>query len=112
GAQSLELIDTGYTDYMEEVECKKRPDYEIIIPAGEYTDTDMKEIQLIDNLAGAKALVTGERGYVEWEVEIPESGLYNIEVKYFPLEGKGGVIERGLIINDELPFDGARFLEF
>lgn len=111
-AQGLGIINIDYKEYLESIESIARPDYEIIIPAWDYVDTDMDNIQVIDNLAGIKALATSESGYVEWEVEIPESGLYNIEIKYFPLEGRGGDIERALVINGEMPFDGARFLEF
>ena len=41
-----------------------------------------------------------------------ESGLYNIEVAYFPAEGRGTAVERALEINGEPPFDGASYLVF
>ena len=41
-----------------------------------------------------------------------EEGLYNIALKYFPIEGKSSSIERELLINGELPFQGAATLTF
>ncbi len=111
-AQGWGIIDIDYKEYLESIESIARPDYEIIIPAWEYVDTDMENLQVLDDLAGIKALATDETGYVEWEIEIPESGFYNIEIKYFPLEGRGGDIERAILINDKIPFEGAKFLEF
>ena len=50
--------------------------------------------------------------YFEWKVSVPKSGLYNIYIEYFPLEGDGTVIQRSLMINGELPFREAGNLPF
>ncbi|NLJ84213.1 MAG: extracellular solute-binding protein, partial [Halanaerobiaceae bacterium] len=110
--QGMEIIDIDYIEYLNSIEDTARPGYEVIVPAWDYVDTDMESLRVIDDLAGIKALATGETGYVEWEVEIPQNGFYNIEIQYFPLEGRGGDIERALMINGRIPFDGAKFLEF
>ena len=55
---------------------------------------------------------TTEDGFAEFETDIFAEGLYNIELCYFPTEGKGGAIERRLYINGELPFNEAGFLRF
>ena len=49
-----------------------------------------------------KALYTGEGSSVTWEVEIPESGLYNVCLDYMTVESRGVAIERALYINGEL----------
>jgi len=51
-------------------------------------------------------------GYVEWTFNVPESGLYNLGLEYFPLEGKGASIQRDLKIDGEYPFMEARRISF
>ncbi|MFP4015564.1 MAG: extracellular solute-binding protein [Halanaerobiales bacterium] len=106
------VMEVGYDDYLEGFDQRVRPDREIMVPVFDYVDTNMEDIKIIENLDGQQALATGEKGYVEWEIDIPESGLYNIKLDYYPLEGKGGIIEREIQINGKLPFEGAKFLEF
>ncbi|MEJ6949734.1 extracellular solute-binding protein [Natronospora cellulosivora (SeqCode)] len=108
----LEVMDIEYNDYLESIEYQVRPEVELIIPAYNYIDSNMKNIEVIEELEGRKALGTDESGFVEWEINVPENGLYNIELEYYPLEGRGGIIEREIHINNELLFQEAQFLEF
>ncbi|MFP4661083.1 MAG: extracellular solute-binding protein [Halanaerobiales bacterium] len=108
----MHIMEVGYKDYIASIDNKVRPDIEINVPIFKYTETDMESITIREDLSGKKALTTDEDGYVEWEVNVPESGLYNIQLEYYPLEGKGGIIEREIQINGKLPFAGAKFLEF
>src|SRR5690606_30344700 len=62
-------------------------------------------------LAGGP-LLTGERGWVEWTVEVPEAGWYSIEIDYYPAPGRGTSIEREIQINGEVLFSGAELLVF
>jgi ABC-type glycerol-3-phosphate transport system substrate-binding protein len=57
-------------------------------------------------------LLTYETGKTTWEVEIPETGFYQIVIHYYPYPGKSSSIERALYINDVIPFDGAQNLTF
>ncbi|MCL1998669.1 MAG: extracellular solute-binding protein [Turicibacter sp.] len=52
-------------------------------------------------------LHTDEFSQVEFTVTLPQSGLYNIVVEYFPIEARGIDISRELRINGEVPFTGA-----
>jgi len=49
-------------------------------------------------------------GWVEYEVEVAQSGLYNIVIEYMPLETQMFSIERGIMIDGEYPFREARRL--
>lgn len=49
---------------------------------------------------------------VEWEVEVPESGLYEITVEYYPLEGKRSSIQRDIRINGVFQYVEARRIFF
>lgn len=86
----------------------ERPDATITIQLDDYTDKDM-QLEVLESFEGytGTVLVTGEEGFVEWEIYVPEEGLYNIFIEYFPIEGRGSAIEREIWINGELPFRGA-----
>lgn len=50
--------------------------------------------------------------WVEWSVDVPESGLYEIVVEYYPLPGTGVDISRELMINGKVPFKEAHNITF
>ncbi len=106
-------LEQNYSNYLAEFEDQPRPDQEIIIPPINYNDTDM-EIEVLNNFHGfpEKAVKTGERGYIEWKVNIDKPGLYNIAVKYFPIKGRSAEIKRGIEINGSYPFFSAKFISF
>ncbi len=51
-------------------------------------------------------------GWVEWMVEVPATGLYNLGIEYYPIPGKRASIQRDLQIDGEYPFIEARRLAF
>lgn len=61
---------------------------------------------------GEKTLDTADQGYVEWDVAVPQDGLYQIEMTYYPTKGKGASIVRRLTLDGVLPFDECRNLTF
>lgn len=107
-----DMID--YDEYLEQYQEQGalQPQWEILVQAEEFTSTDMP-IELLP-LAGADglAVATIEQGYIEWEVEVPEAGLYNIGLRYYPIKGRGTSIERAIEINGLRPFEGAGYLSF
>ncbi len=50
--------------------------------------------------------------WIEWEVDVPESGLYEIDFKYRQNSAKGSTVFRKLLIDGELPFAEAATLPF
>jgi ABC-type glycerol-3-phosphate transport system substrate-binding protein len=55
---------------------------------------------------------TGEDGYVDFSVDVLEEGFYNIEMKYYTVEGKGSAIVRSLYIDGQIPCTQAKSLTF
>jgi hypothetical protein len=53
-----------------------------------------------------------EEGYVTWEFTVTQGGLYNIEICYVNLPGRGASIERTILINGELPYRELSFVRF
>ncbi|KYG34341.1 extracellular solute-binding protein [Alkalihalobacillus trypoxylicola] len=103
-----------YTNYLEQHSDKKRPNDEIVIRAINYSEVTGMNVEILNGLEGNTndVLFTEEVGQVEWQFEVKQAGLYHINLQYFPIEGKSSSIERELLINDELPFQGASTLVF
>lgn len=96
-----------YSDYAARNESVKRGESSIVINAVDYNkEKTTAEVEVKDGL-----LYTPENGSVSWDVEIPSTAKYAIEIEYnFPAEGKSTAIERRLKIDDEYPFKGSRYL--
>lgn len=52
-----------------------------------------------------KLLYTPDTGSVTWEINVPEEGLYNLKLTYYPIAGTSSSIERRLNINGKDIFD-------
>lgn len=107
------LKENGYEAYIEKHVNKPRPAKEIIIEGGNYSaiQGDSTVLTSYEGMEG-NLVQSSETGYVEWEFNIEEEGLYNIELTYFPIEGRRSSIERELLINGETPFNEARIITF
>jgi len=60
---------------------------------------------------GVSALHIEDADMATWEVTVPETGMYSIEIDYYPVEGKATSIERSLYIDGKVPFSEARALK-
>ncbi|MCL1845938.1 MAG: extracellular solute-binding protein [Defluviitaleaceae bacterium] len=65
---------------------------------------------IITDYQGYRVLRTAEDSYVEFSINVPRAGLYNLRVEYFPTPARGIDIQRELRINGELPFAGAELI--
>ncbi|MCL2386378.1 MAG: extracellular solute-binding protein, partial [Defluviitaleaceae bacterium] len=66
--------------------------------------------EVIANFEGYRVLRTEEVSYVQFTINVPTAGLYNIEIEYFPVPARGIDISRELQINGEVPFRGAELI--
>lgn len=109
----VEVYDTEkYEDYLEAHGDAGRPDREITVQGGDFVRADDGFESISDYEGRNRVALTPAEGNVTWEVEVPEAGLYQIELEYYPVSGKNNTIQREIRINGELPFDGAQYLEF
>lgn len=106
--------ENGYDRYLQQYKDAERPDEEVVIQGSDFASVSEMNPEIIGELGGVTGdfVKTEESGSIEWELEVPESGLYHIAVRYFPIEGKSSAIERELLIDGELPFFSARNLTF
>ncbi|MDE6421324.1 MAG: ABC transporter substrate-binding protein, partial [Lachnospiraceae bacterium] len=58
------------------------------------------------------AVLTTENAYVEYKVDVPETGLYELSLEYYPVEGKNSEIQRSFFVDGELPYGELSLIEF
>ncbi|MBQ0001700.1 MAG: extracellular solute-binding protein [Clostridiales bacterium] len=94
-----------YTIYANANEGKSYPQKDIAVDVLGYSEgEEVKEVE--------EGLFTDSTSKVSWIVDVPEEGLYNILLDYYPVESRGVKVERALYINDELPFEDAANMTF
>lgn len=87
----------------------------IEVPASEYTNISggAQTETVKDAESGTEVLEwKNGSGAVEWEVDIPEDGLYNLEVLYKSVSESSASIFYGLEVDGKLPFSEAGSIEF
>ncbi|MBQ7774352.1 MAG: extracellular solute-binding protein [Lachnospiraceae bacterium] len=100
-----------YSRYLSAHEGAVCPDADVAVDLFNYTEGT--DVEVYENYEGAdKALYTGVDSVVTWEVDIPESGFYNVYLEYMTVESRGVAVERSFYINGELPFDDANNIAF
>ncbi len=60
---------------------------------------------------GGASIVTTEEALVEYEVNIEESGYYDLSLIYYPIEGKSSSIQRAFFIDGKLPYGEMALVE-
>lgn len=104
----------SYDAYIEKYSDRVRPDKTIRIEAENYASISNDHFEIVENYEGlsGKAVMTPDTGSISWKIELPQAGLYNLRIHYYPLEGKSSAIEREFLINGELPFKGSELIMF
>ena len=60
----------------------------------------------------APTVLTTNEGKLVYNITIPETAKYSITVEYYPVAGNGATIERILLIDNKIPFNEARYMNF
>lgn len=103
--------DNTYANYLQKYGDKPSAQEDLEIQLAEFINAE--GVTLESEYEGrSQVLYTDEESIVEWEVEVPESGLYQIRLDYFPVDSRSVDIERCLYINGEVPFLGADSMAF
>ncbi|GIN74884.1 ABC transporter substrate-binding protein [Bacillus sp. J14TS2] len=91
---------------------------QIDIKAKDFAEKSEEASFTIDSYAGKDEIVLWKEaaGWIEYEVDIENEGLYEIAMDYIPLSQESGGSRQSLIfsisINDSIPFKEARSIEF
>jgi ABC-type glycerol-3-phosphate transport system substrate-binding protein len=115
----------SYNDYRASHASEAVPDRTVIIGADAVvryeesgTAAEAAMIPATDPTVGAgehqsgSSILTSEDSLTEFEVSIPETGMYNMSLEYFPTAGKNSDIERAIFIDGELPFKEMSLVTF
>lgn len=103
--------DNTYSKYIEKHSDSIYPEGNIEINASSYVSGE--EVEVYPDFEGETDVVyTSDAAYIEWEVEVPQAGMYQMYMDYYPVKSRGVDIERKLLINNEIPFIGAEALSF
>ncbi|MCL2255146.1 MAG: ABC transporter substrate-binding protein, partial [Lachnospiraceae bacterium] len=100
----------SYKTYLEMHQGASYPDIEVVIPAGGFTRYEENGSAVTPDVfadfegASGASVLTSEDSLIEFGVDIPESGFYNLTVTYYSVAGKNSDIERSFFINGALPF--------
>lgn len=80
-------------------------------PAGYDETSTSYPLEIKNNIDGKQmVLQTPDIGTTSWKVTVPKSGLYAIDLLYYPTEAKSANIERTLRINGKVEFGELRNL--
>jgi len=70
------------------------------------------QLEIDRHSSGTDALYwNNDKGWVEYEVEVPEAGVYVLEIEYLPLKAGYSSIVRGVMVDGQYPFAEARHIE-
>lgn len=94
-----------YTDYLKNYE-------KLATPAGNVS-VDILSAEAGEGISVVpEGLRTDNNSTAVWHVDVPEEGLYQLQIKYMTVESRGVDMERILRINGQVPFSGADQLIF
>lgn len=104
----------GYRAYKEQFDETKRPDKSYTINAADYVRTEGMNTEAFEDYEGMEgiSILTGESGFIEYQVDIEEEGFYNLSLIYYPVAGKSASIQRGIFIDGSLPYKELSLVEF
>lgn len=111
GTYSIDPDVPGYQEYVETYP-QVYPDQEYRIAAVDYVRYEEAgesvTPEIYDNYenipGGGSAILTGEEALAEFEVDVRESGFYDISLVYYPIEGKSSEIQRAFFVDGKLPY--------
>ena len=110
-----------YRSYLSQYENAAHPTEPVAIAVTSYDKAASSGVSIEENYAEQtpsaanapeRALRTEDGSSVTWSFSVPEAGMYNIELDYIAVPSRNVNMERTLLINGELPFDGADKLVF
>lgn len=98
-----------YSDYFDEIENVPRPNKEAFL---EYSGCDSEAQVEVGSYEGKENVViwSNESGTIDFTVDVPEAGAYQMEVSYFPISD-GSTTEVSVLIDGVSPYDTATRVE-
>lgn len=117
-AYSIDDAIPGYADYIEQHKESSRPEDAVTVEADAFIRYENAGVamqpQILTDYEGmaGNAVLTDEESLIEWTISVPETGLYDLSVLYYPYEGKNSEIQRAFFIDGQLPYGELALVEF
>lgn len=95
-----------YSEYYDEIEDAARPKAEAMLSySGKSSEADAE----IASFEGRDNVLvwSNEEGRVDFTVDVPETGAYQLEVSYYPLPAGSTTTEFSVLLDGESPYDTA-----
>ena len=124
-AEMKELLNAEkYAAYMEKHKDAPRATAAVTINAANYfADQTTAAVEVLNDYEGepGSSLFFPDSGTVAWKIDVPETGLYGVSVRYYPVKqytakdgtvyaGKSASIERMFLVNGKVLFDESRII--
>ncbi|MCM1024121.1 MAG: extracellular solute-binding protein [Prevotella sp.] len=96
-----------YSEYYDEIEGVTRPNAEAVLAfSGKSSEA---EAEVVASYEGRDNVLvwSNEEGRVDFTVEVPQSGAYQMEVSYYPLPDGATTTEFSVLLDGESPYDTA-----
>lgn len=103
-----------YRSYQKKYQNTAHPADTITINAANYSDVSGMTVKTLQNYKGVAgtSIATDSSGTIQWKVHVDKAGLYNMALQYYPIAGKDSAIQRGVLIDNKLPFKEAGTIDF
>lgn len=101
-----------YAEYQTEHKNASSPNITVPIDIFTFEQEQSSGASIEKNYKGKDVVLTDDRSFVVWTVDVPQEGFYNISMEYICPPSRNIGIERILYINGEMPFSGADTLSF
>ena len=107
-ASNTVVYDTSYKNYLDQNGYGGTTlEASLQIELKDYQTTDGMTAEIQDS-----GLVTGDSGSITWTFTAQEAGFYNLEIGYIPQPGTTSDIQRRLLLNGEVCYDGLEQVVF
>lgn len=80
---------------------------EVVVDLSRYTASEDMEVEV-----GADGIITSSSGSITWEFQVKEAGFYNLEVGYIAVPGTNSDIQRRILLDGEICYDGLQQVVF
>lgn len=111
----IEPIDTEtptYSDYYDLYSGEKRPDKEIVVMGTDFVSAENGEFATgsygaEDDIRDGVLIWESADGRLAYDVDVEETGIYCLGIRYFPIESNSSQIEMSMQIDGKTPYDTA-----
>ncbi len=96
-----------YKTYYDSIDLTDRAGSSVIIDPADHSGSQGTDAVIVNDhegLPGPSLQWTNESGNIIWSFNVPESGLYHLDLLYYPLKGHDNPLELGFKIDDRYLF--------